>query len=228
MFLTRSVGGKILFKELIQMLSTGIPVDNTTIFCRNISFARSKTEKKTTVWLNSESVEIALLDLVLFTGMKPWYRPWIEITYPHSFKTAKDQIDFSYYNSNIEKKLIDLCCQHLSSAGKIFVSYDSDMETAKALMLNIPSPLTRLGFLLFQSGCTWFKDWYFPEGGLEGGQKLQGEKPLNNKNKTRQIFTLKKQILAYVDSKREDPSLNMVECRALKRGNDVLKLLHSK
>jgi hypothetical protein len=131
---------------------------------------------------------------------------------------------FSYLNSDIEKKMISLCCQHLPSAGKIFISYDQDMETAKGLMLHIPPPLTRLGFLLFQDGCTWFKDWYFPEGGMEGGQKLQGEKPLDQKNKERQMQEMRKQIMSYIDSKKDVYNLELVEQKALARGTDALKL----
>lgn len=43
-----------------------------------------------------------------------------------------------------------------------------------------PEVITHLGFLLFNNGCTWFKEWFLPEGGFEGGQKLQGEKPVSS------------------------------------------------
>lgn len=215
----------ILFNELIQKLSAGVSVEYGAIYCRESSFARSEAERRFTLFFKSDALHVDVLDVVFFKGMKPWYNPWIEITYPYPLKIRKNQMEFSFLNSDVEKKIIDLCCQHLPSAGKIFVSYDQDMETAKALMLNIPPPLTRLGFLLLESGCTWFKDWYFPEGGLEGGQKLQGEKPLDQKNKERQILKLRKQIMAYIDAKKEVSSLDAVEHQALERGDDVLKLL---
>ncbi len=213
-----------MFNELIENFSTGIFVDNGMIFCRKSSFARSETERRFTVLFKSDFFHINILDVVLFKGLKPWYRPWIEITYPYSLKMNKNQMVFSFFNSKIEKKIIGLCCQHLPSAGKIFVSYDQDMETAKGLMLNIPPPLTRLGFLLLAGGCTWFKDWYFPEGGMEGGQKLQGEKPLDQKNKERQMQEMRKQIMSYIDSKKNVSSIELVEQQALARGTDVFKL----
>lgn len=215
----------ILFNELIQKMSAGISVDNGTIFCRNISFSRSEAEKRFTIFFKSDCIIIDIMDAVFFQGLKPWYGPWIEITYPYSFRILDDTMVFSYFNSDIEKKMISLCCQHLPSAGKIFVSYDQDMETAKGLMLHIPPPLTRLGFLLFQDGCTWFKDWYFPEGGMEGGQKLQGEKPLDQKNKERQMHEMRKQIMSYIESKKDVFPLDSVENQALKRSTNVLKLL---
>lgn len=46
-------------------------------------------------------------------------------------------------------------------------------------MMGVPPHATPLGYLLWKSGARWFKDWYFPEGWMEGGEKLQGNKPLN-------------------------------------------------
>ncbi len=63
-------------------------------------------------------------------------------------------------------------------------------ETAKALEAGVPPILTKLGYLLFRSGFTSFKDWYFAEGWLEGNTKLQGEKPLNEEARKRQIKKL--------------------------------------
>jgi hypothetical protein len=64
--------------------------------------------------------------------------------------------------------------------GHIMVDYESPpwAETERGLLAGIPPLATPLGALLYQSGCGGsFKDWYFPEGGQEGGRKLQGNKP---------------------------------------------------
>ncbi|MFH1327260.1 MAG: DUF1122 family protein [Candidatus Bathyarchaeota archaeon] len=52
-------------------------------------------------------------------------------------------------------------------------------ETERLLQQDIQPELTPIGFLLINAGCLALKDWYWPEGGCEGPQKLQGFKPIN-------------------------------------------------
>ncbi len=52
-------------------------------------------------------------------------------------------------------------------------------ETSEGLKKGFPPPLTPLGYELWKCGFRWFKDWYFPEGWLEGSMKLQATLPLN-------------------------------------------------
>ena len=59
------------------------------------------------------------------------------------------------------------------------VEYESPMwsETQLGLLAGIPPLATPLGALLHDVGSgDSFKDWYFPEGGQEGGRKLQGNR----------------------------------------------------
>jgi hypothetical protein len=63
--------------------------------------------------------------------------------------------------------------------GHLMVEYENQMwsETQRGLLVRIPPLATPLGALLYEVGCgDSFKDWYFPEGGQEGGRKLQGNK----------------------------------------------------
>jgi hypothetical protein len=49
--------------------------------------------------------------------------------------------------------------------------------TQRGLLAGIPPIATPMGALLFNLGVgDSFKDWYFPEGGMEGSRKLQGNK----------------------------------------------------
>jgi hypothetical protein len=93
-----------------------------------------------------------------------------------------------------------LLSSFLRSGEKIFIGYDTDQETSYGLTYGFPVAATRLGFVLFQHGFTWFKDWYFPEGGLEGGQKLQGEKPLNLKSKHQHLHQIKKELSTFLNA----------------------------
>ncbi len=134
---------------------------------------------------------------------------------------------FHYFDSAIEKTLIQLFCNSLPAAGKIFVSYDTDDETRKGLMVNVPEVITRLGFLLFNNGCTWFKDWYFPEGGFEGGQKLQGKKPVSSIQKGDQLKKLHSEINRYLSSKKTIQTHTPIEKKAINRGRKMFKKIRS-
>jgi hypothetical protein len=63
--------------------------------------------------------------------------------------------------------------------GHLMAEYEQvDWHTTQVgLLAGIPPIATPLGVLLFELGCgDSFKDWYFPEGGMEGNRKLQGNK----------------------------------------------------
>jgi hypothetical protein len=67
----------------------------------------------------------------------------------------------------------------LGPGASLMVAYGGD-DTEWALRRKVPPQATPLGLALLEAGCRWFKDWYFPEGGMEGGTKLQGSIPLDD------------------------------------------------
>ncbi len=72
----------------------------------------------------------------------------------------------------------------LGPGASVMVAYGGD-ETEKELRRKTPPQATPLGLALLRAGCRWFKDWYFPEGGMEGGTKLQGTVPLDEEHRRR-------------------------------------------
>ncbi len=70
----------------------------------------------------------------------------------------------------------------LGPGASLMVAYGED-ETERALRRKVPPQATPLGVALLEAGCRWFKDWYFPEGGMEGGTKLQGTIPLDRRRR---------------------------------------------
>jgi hypothetical protein len=65
--------------------------------------------------------------------------------------------------------------------GHLMVEYESDKwhSTQVGLLAGIPPLATPMGLLFHRLGCaSSFKDWYFPEGGMEGARKLHGNRPL--------------------------------------------------
>jgi hypothetical protein len=212
-----------VFDQLHFDLVQGIIVEDKLLYCSSFKSGRSSNELRTTVFLKEKTDRVNVMDVNFFTGIKPWYHPWIEITYPYDFKSDNISSSLNLFDSIIEREIIRLFCESLPPAGKIFVSYESDDETIKGLMRNIPPVLTRLGFLLFKQGCTWFKDWYFPEGGLEGGQKLQGEKSITQEHRMLQLNRLYGQVSKFLSLKAKENVHSSIERRAVERGMIALK-----
>jgi hypothetical protein len=70
----------------------------------------------------------------------------------------------------------------LGPGGSLMVAYEGD-ETERALRRKVPPAATPVGLAMLKAGCRWFKDWYYPEGGREGGTKLQGTIPLDDERR---------------------------------------------
>ena len=105
----------------------------------------------------------------VFHGRPPYYRRWIEVY----------SVD-PRLPSMVEDLLLDLASASLGGGERLFYEYSWDPVTVRELELGVHPALTRLGYKMLVRGFTWFKDWYFPEGFMEGSQKLQGEKPVDS------------------------------------------------
>jgi hypothetical protein len=88
--------------------------------------------------------------------------------------------------------------------GSVMVAYEGD-DTERALRRRVPPPATPLGLELLRAGCRWFKDWYYPEGGREGGTKLQGTLPLDNERRRRAERALTEELEAFLEEGRGTP-----------------------
>ncbi|MGI8609347.1 MAG: DUF1122 family protein [Candidatus Dormibacteria bacterium] len=67
----------------------------------------------------------------------------------------------------------------IPAGGHLMAEYEKPdwHSTQRGLLAGIPPVATPLGALLFALGVgDSFKDWYFPEGGMEGSRKLQGNR----------------------------------------------------
>ena len=86
----------------------------------------------------------------------------------------------------------------LGPGASVMVAYEGD-ATERALRRKVPPAATPLGLALLAAGCRWFKDWYFPEGGREGGTKLQGTTPLDDGRRRRAEAALGAELRAFLD-----------------------------
>ncbi|MCS7108277.1 MAG: DUF1122 family protein [Sulfolobales archaeon] len=154
-----------------------------------------------------------LMIIKVFSGRLPHYRKWVEVFSINSAVMLGEK-SFTFLNSVYEDRLIRCISEFLGPGEKVFIEYTYDEDTRRAVEVGIPPHLTRLGYKLFQHGFTWFKDWYFPEGFMEGGPKLQAEKPISDDVRTKHIRDLCLQSFS---------SVNLLE--SLGRSSSLYKLM---
>lgn len=119
--------------------------------------------------------------LLVFCGIKPYYRPWIEV---YSIE-ARPELDCcsAFACSSLENNLIYMPAHILNPGEPFYIDYTWDEESMLLLGRRVPPAASRLGYKMLRAGFTWIKHWYYPEGFMEGGEKLQGEKPLSLQHK---------------------------------------------
>ena len=106
--------------------------------------------------------------------------PWIEAG------LARDDEGFA-------AELIAALADLLPPGGRLMVVYGDD-ETEAGLKRRFPPVVTPIGSALFAAGCTWFKDWYYPEGWMEGELKLQGNKPSSEEAREAHLAELRSTV----------------------------------
>lgn len=123
-----------------------------------------------------------------FTG-SDHIQPWIELQPDITFSPDDDD----------HRELFDAFTAVLDPGSHIMVHYLQDTETADAITADVPPPVTPLGFLLWQAGVRWYKDWYFTEGWMEGDQKLQGNLPPDDTTKQDREQQWQEELQEFID-----------------------------
>ena len=166
-----------------------------------------------------EGKHTRLFSMLVFEGREPYYRAWVEI-FSISRVVEIGLETMSFAGSVIEEAVLDALARVLGPGERLFIEYLYDDETMRALELGVPAPATRLGYMLFRRGFLWFKDWYFPEGFMEGGPKLQAEKPLDSSHASRLREEIARELQGFI--RHWDGGADDIIRRALRRAREVL------
>ncbi len=110
-----------------------------------------------------EKEDKRLLYIKAFYGRKPYWKEWVEIFH----------IEPEFFGSPLEGKLYGIISKYFR---RVFIEYYEDKETLLELKSGKSPEETRLGSILRSLGYTYLRDWYYPEGWMEGGYKLQAER----------------------------------------------------
>ncbi len=208
-------------RTAVEYIRKGITLNGSILYAKNIVSGRFREEVDLDIFLRKGSNEAHLLFIKIFNGRLPHYKPWIEL-YHINGRVEVDGNVIQYFDSSFETTLLHFCAQYLQSGESIFVDYYRDKETKVLLQIGIPPAVTRLGHKLFGLGFTWFKDWYFPEGFMEGEQKLQAEKPLNETEKIRQLKSICDSVKVFFEKMKSIDENTPYIINAVKRAHTLV------
>ncbi len=183
------------FYSLAEKLGEGIRVGEVVLLAGKPKPGRFSEEFNLDLFVQKGNLKRPLLHAKVFLGRRE-YRDWVEL-----FGISGEVFGKTYFGSELEAFVLD---SFSSLTGRIFVEYFEDMETVRELSAGVPPALSRLGFELAKRGFTWFKDWYFPEGLMEGGHKLQAEKAVNDEKRKRHLESLKGDLQTFLDKCGEE------------------------
>ncbi len=209
-------------KAVLENIKEGITRNTSVLYVKSVTPGRFHEEVDLDIYLRKNGEETHLLFVKLFDGRRPHHKPWIELFGINEHVHIGDS-SIDYFNSELENGLLEFFTQFIGPGENIFVDYYRDEETKKQLEVGIPAAATRLGYKLFNLGFTWFKDWYFPEGFMEGEQKLQAEKPLNEVAKMRQLKDLHDSAKSFIENTKSIDENDLYMVNALKRTHTIIE-----
>jgi hypothetical protein len=212
-----------MIELVMKDMEKGLIVDGYSVYAKHSSGGRFIEESNMEVYIRKGAREARLVLIKVFTGRKPHYLPWVEFFGINSRVILGEEI-IEYFDSVFEEELLKSFSMSLGPGGRIFVEYYEDRETRSGMMSGFPPPVTRLGFILFRLGFTWFKDWYFPEGLMEGGQKLQGEKPADNEAMIRHLKEIRQEVKIFLEGIPAAKGTHPILRHAVERGERVLEM----
>lgn len=212
-------------KDLFSTIE-GKRLNDYALHVNNMSRGRFIEETNFELYLKANDGEISENPVVrgkYFSGRGEFYKPWLEIYYDNltRFKPSK-RVDLS--EEGLDENLFKHLSNLLPPGSHIMVVYLNHEETRRGLERGVPAPATSIGYLLWKSGCTWFKDWYFAEGFWEGDVKLQGNKPVNKENRRKDLLEICKELTEFLKREKRKEKLFL---DARKRAEDLLKRMAS-
>lgn len=212
------VSRKIAFLE-------GKELNGYTIKIDKMSMGRFVEEMNFELYFKNPLGEISESPVVegkYFSGRGKYYKPWIEVYYNPSieFKSSK-MLDLSL--ERLDEKLFAFLSDLIPPGGHFMVVYLGHEATEKGLKGGVPAPVTPIGYLLWKSGCTWFKDWYFAEGFWEGDVKLQGNKPVDEKQRRKDLLAVRDELVRFLSVESKDLLILEAKRRAVEIVREIEK-----
>lgn len=186
---------------------------------------RFAEERNFEVWFSGRRLLVAKC----FNGRPPYYGRWIEVFAVVPRVESRDGV-FVLAGSELESQLLAALSSELSGGDLIYVEYGYDPETESLLRKGLPPHVTRLGFLLLKLGFTVQRDFYFPEGFMEGEPKLQGEKPTSEDTRRQHLYRIASEVessLPLLKRLANDQTVGLWARKALERAQLIVRGLNT-
>ncbi len=171
--------------ELLLRALAGAELDSCRLEPRD--FKRGRTDRETyfNLFLSRDRglSSHPIVQGLFFAGRGEHIKAWIEFRYdPVADFAGGGVVDLEA--GGLTARLFSLLGALVPPGGSMMVIYGAEShsvsaDTEKGLKKSFPPIATPLGYYLWQAGMRWFKDWYFSEGWMEGGMKLQATRPLD-------------------------------------------------
>jgi len=162
-------------------------------------------------------------------GAKHGVKPWLDVEYREELEFPSSETKTSKLLLNKagqDRLLFKLLGDIIPPGGHLMVSYEGEQkiheETMKSLSIGIPPAATPLGYLIYQAGFQYIKDWYLAEGGSEGPRKLWGEKAPDEAWKQNFLEKTYRQLRSFLG--RKPTSYKELENSARQRAEEILSL----
>lgn len=210
-----------MLKDLMDDLNDGLKIQDKLIYAKKTDKGRINGQKYLEIFCKKNNSEKLLFYLSVYQGKEPYYKPWVE-AFGINNNLILEKNRFNYFGTKLEDVILDEISDNLGNGGRIFVEYSEDKETRYGLVRDYPEVITRLGNELYKRDFTWFKDWYYPEGFNEGGEKLQAEKPVDKKHEKNHYQRIKEEIERFHERDFEE---NKYYLKAKERANDIMECL---
>lgn len=196
-------------------------------------FRRGRTDRETYFNLfleKGEAVSVApVVQGLYFMGRGEHIRPWIEFRYQPGLPFS-DGSEVDLEETGLTGRLFSLLGELVPPGGSMMVIYGGERhamlrETERALKRGFPPHVTPLGYHLWNEGFRWFKDWYFPEGWLEGAMKLQATRPLEEAIRLRREEEARGELSDFLSRTRTERERDLVLEKALSRAESIIAAL---
>lgn len=213
--------------ELLTRELAGVELDGYTLEPGDFRRGRTDRESYFNLFLSRNGLlsRGPIVQGLFFAGRGDYIRAWIEFRYDPVVAFADGSV-VDLEELRMTARLFSILGALIPPGGSMMVIYGAEAhsvsaDTEKGLKRSFPPAVTPLGYYLWKSGLRWYKDWYFSEGWMEGGMKLQATRPLNEEVRVRREEKAVEELGAFAAGMR-GRDLSALERDALARTEDIL------
>jgi hypothetical protein len=199
-------------------------------------FKKGRTDRETyfNLYASREGVTSRrpVVQGLFFMGRGEYIKPWMEFRYDPAVSFPGGG-DMDLEAECMSREVFELLGSLIPPGGSLMAIYGAEphplaRETERGLKRDFPPMATPIGYYLWEAGFRWFKDWYFPEGWLEGAMKLQATRPLDEESRARRESEARRRLEEFIAGARRRGAPDPEEARAVSRAENILAELASR